>query len=379
MKEMNMKKFLSIIAGLSILCGFFSCKEQDAVYKEYLVLNGRKYPQRPDSLRILSGYNKLRLKWLKAKDPSVVLAKVYWNNYTDSVEVDLRNAPDTIVVDIVNLQEATYTFHVVTFDGTGNKSMPTEISGTSYGDNFLIGATDRTYVSAIRDDDMNGTVEWGTRTADLAYTEVRYKTGTGSVKVVKVLPSEKFLTCPDIKPGELFEYRSVFLPPKGIDFIPREWQTSSKPFMYFYPRETWTAEAKNGNHSWGDGGGGFPVQVFDGRDNTGWHSKVGTPFPQVFVADMKESLEIDNITIVPPTQLNWRYLDELTLYVSDTKLSASDPDGSWPEHVLKTKYDGSDRFNIQFPAGVKGRYLAIVFDTGTKPYISFMELEVYGY
>ena len=364
---------------LSILCSLFSCKKQDAVYKEYLVLNGRKYPQRPDSLTIFAGYNRLRLRWLKAKDPSVVFAKVYWNNYTDSIEVDLKSAPDTVVVDIANLGEATYTFNVVTFDSRGNKSMPAEISGTSYGDNFLISATDRTYLSATRDDDMNGTIKWNTRTADLAYTEVRYKTNSGGTDTVKISPAERYLTCPDIKPGELFEYRSVFLPPKGIDFITREWQTSSKPFLYFYPRATWTAEAKNGNHNWNDGGGGSPALVFDGRDNTGWHSKVGTPFPQVFVADMKESLDIDNITIVPPANLDWRYLDEITLYISDTKLPAANPDESWPEQVLRTRYDRSDRFNIQLPAGVKGRYLAIVFNNGTKAYISFMELEVYGY
>ena len=136
---------------------------------------------------------------------------------------------------------------------------------------------------------MNDTIEWNTRTADLAYTEVvvcwcyedscerrtadltdtevRYKTNSGGTNTVKISPAERYLTCPDIKPGELFEYRSVFLPPKGIDFITREWLTSSKPFLYFYPRAAWTAEAKNGNHNWNDGGGGSPALVFDGRDN----------------------------------------------------------------------------------------------------------------
>jgi F5/8 type C domain. len=351
----------------------------DGIYEEFIVPNGLKYPQRPDSLKVLAGYNKLRLTWLEAKDPSITHAMIYWNNYLDSLKVDLDNHTDTVVVDIANLAESTYTFYVKTFDRQGNVSIPSEATGTSYGDNYLMGATDRTIASALRDDNRNGTITWNNKTADLVYSEVRYTAFSGETKIVRVLPDENTVVCPDIKPGELFEYRSVFLPPKGIDSVAREWVTYEKPFMYKYPRTEWTAEARNGNHAWGDGGGGQTFLLFDGNVATGWHSRVGAPFPQCVVVDMKKSLAVDHIIIYPPVPANWRYLKDIDIYMSDVPLTPDAPQPSWGSPKVQTTYPGGESFTINLPAEVSGRYMALVFPNSTSAYISFMELEVYGY
>ncbi|MEA4917843.1 DUF4998 domain-containing protein [Proteiniphilum sp.] len=378
-----MKKIIYLLLITLITGSISSCKDMDDVYKEFLIPNGLKYPQRPDSLKIFAGYNRLRITWLEAKDPSITHAMIYWNNYQDSLRVNLGDYKDTITVNIENLGESTYTFYIKTFDHQGNISIPSEISGTSYGDNYVMTTTNRTISSAVRDANRKGTITWNAKTSDLVYTEVRYTTSSGEKKIVRALPEEIMLECPDAKPGELFEYRSVFLPKNGIDPIAKEWEEYDNPFAYKPDRSAWTAEARNGNHAWGDGGGGQTSLLFDGNKGTGWHSKVGAPFPQCVVTDMKESVLISYIVIYPPGPANWRYLKDIKIYLTESPIDANDPnittilDGMTP--VASATYGGGDSFRINFPTPSTGRYLTLSFPNSTSQYISFMELEVYGY
>lgn len=376
-----MKKSIYILLTIFIVSNMFSCKDQDAIYKEFVELSGQKYPQKADSLKVLSGYNRLKLTWLKAMDPSVVGATVYWNSYTDSLTIDLTDSPDTVEVNIPDLIEGTYTFYVNTFDKKGNFSITAEATGSSYGDNYFIALTERAVEEATRDENYTGIINWGALTSDLVYTEVRYKNTSGSYSIVKIPSTEKTVRCPDAKPGEKFEYRSRFLPVGGIDTVSLDWVTYNKPFLYLFPRNTWTANARNGNHEWGDGGGGFPYLVLDGNTTTGWHSRVGAAFPQVFVIDTKESSTFTSFKLIPPSQTNWRYLVNVEVYISDKELPADAPDASWGTPAVSTVYDGSSEFSIELPSATKGRYIALVFPNSKEgsPYISFMEFYAYGY
>ena len=378
-----MKKIIYLLFVTLLIGSISSCKDMDGTYKEFLVPNGLKYPQKPDSLKVFAGYNKLRLTWLQAKDPSVVRAEIYWNNYLDTMKIDIPKNVDTIKIDIPNMNEGTYTFYVKTFDVENNASIPSEVTGTSYGANFLLSATDRTISSALRDETFNGTVTWNAKTSDLVYSEVRYQTASGQIKTVRAYPEDGTLKCPDIKVGAKFEYRSVFLPKNGIDSIGRDWITFDKPFMYKYPRNTWTAVAKNGNHDWGDGGGGQPALIFDGNTATGWHSKVGTSFPQCIVADMKQQLIVDNITIYPPAPTNWRYLKNIKIYLTDDPINPNDANLTTILSpiipIAEVLYPGGASFSIELTTPKTGQYMTLLFPDGTAAYISFMELEVYGY
>ena len=91
-----MKKIIYILLIAFVAGAVFSCKNMDDIYKEFIVPNGLKYPKKPDSLKVYGGYNKLRLTWLKAKDPSIVRAEIYWNNYQDTLKVDIDNDQDTM-------------------------------------------------------------------------------------------------------------------------------------------------------------------------------------------------------------------------------------------------------------------------------------------
>jgi hypothetical protein len=378
----KMKKVIYLII-IVLTAGYFSsCKDMDSTYKEFLVPNGLTYPQKPDSLKIYAGFNTLRLTWLKSKDPSIVRAEIYWNNYSDTLKVNIPDNQDTIAVDIPVNDENTYTFHVKTFDADGNVSIPAEVSGAAYGDNYVLGTTDRTVASALRDADYNGTITWNGRTTDLAYSEVRYTTSSGEKRIVRIAPEENILNCPDAKSGELLEYRSVFLPPKGISVVEKEWVTYEYSFLYKYPRNTWTAAAKNGNHNWGDGGGGQPALILDGNIATGWHSHTGSALPQCMVVDMKEPLSVYQIILRPPTNVNWCYWNDIEIYFSDTPITPANPQPSWGEPVAKLKYPGpkGSDWTIEFPTVLSTQYVAIVFINSTSNvYINIMEFEIIGY
>jgi len=372
------KYFIYIITAFLALS---ACKEMDGEYKDFIVSNGYTYPQKADSLKIKPGYNRLLLKWQKPKSPTVKYAMVYWNNNADSVKVEWDQKEDSIYVNIPQLEETSYTFYIKNFDLDGNISLPVDITGTPYGDNYLASATDRNYTLAERSTDLVGTITWGAKTSDLVYTEVRYTSNDGTKKIKRVKFDEDVMTIPNIKAGEFFEYRSFFLPRNGIDTIAREWRTSENPFKYRLPRTDWSLTARNGNHDWGDGGGGQPALLIDGNMATGWHSRVGAGLPQVIVADMKKSVEMYGVTIYPPDRTSWRYMNKVDIYLSDTPLTAEEPNQSWGKPVASATYAGESGFNIPFDSVKKGQYLAVVFlnSTSGNTYISFMELEAYGY
>jgi hypothetical protein len=156
-----------------------------------------------------------------------------------------------------------------------------------------------------------------------------------------------------------------------------------------YPRTTWTAESKGGNHNWipdGDGGtgnGGLPVCLFDGNIESGWHSNTGSSLPQCVVVDMKKILNVSSIILSPPTRADWCYLKDLEIYFSNTAVT---PDGSvqpsWGEAVFKGAYPGPNgtSWQIDLPYGLSAQYVVLLFTSTSinATYISVMEFEVYG-
>jgi hypothetical protein len=68
-------------------------------------------------------------------------------------------------------------------------------------------------------------------------------------------------------------------------------------------RKNWVVAARNGNHGWNDGvgtqtlwTGGYPMLVIDDDIESGWHSALSAPFPQVLIIDMKASKEVSKIS-----------------------------------------------------------------------------------
>lgn len=372
-----MRNIYILLVTILIVLGVSSCKDQDEVYKEFVVEGGYKYPQKLDSLKVYPGYNKLKISWNKLKDPSVERGKIFWNSYQDSIEINSATLQKSEVI-IPDLKEGQYTFSIITFDEDGNRSMVSEVSGSTYGEIYLSSLIERTVKKSSRDVNNLGNISWESPSSDLVYTEIRYKQTDGKDTILRISADEDELVCPHVKSKEKFEYRSYFLPKNGIDTVHLNWRSSTSMFVYFYLRDQWTAKSRSGNHDWGDKIG-KPECLLDNNPGTGWHSKPGSPFPQILTVDMSEPIEIDALKLILPSQESWCYLSDIQIYIGDNEFLMENPE-SWGEPDFTTTYKLSkpynQEYNITLPATKKGRYLTLVFPNSKPdhPYISFKEL-----
>lgn len=194
----------------------FSCRKMDSTYKEFLVPGGVTYPQKAKTPIIYAGKNRVKIIWFGGADPSVVFARIFWNNYADSVEIDIPPGEDTVSVFIENLPERVYSFIIKTYDEQGHVSVPVEVIGKTYGEKYQSSLL----ATPLNASGMNNAgvamFYWGIpdiTNGAFAY-EIRYKNNEENT-VVKYLPIEdsiSTITDKDLKAGTKVSYRTVFVP-----------------------------------------------------------------------------------------------------------------------------------------------------------------------
>lgn len=130
--------FATAIFGILLLAiSTPSCTNPNA-YKDFLSSGPLVYPGKPDSIKALTGRYRIMLTWRLISDQTITGAIIYWNNKSDSLIVPITRTQgvDTIKVIIDSLQEQTYDFQVYTFNKAGDRSVVSEISGKSLGENY---------------------------------------------------------------------------------------------------------------------------------------------------------------------------------------------------------------------------------------------------
>lgn len=137
MKMKNIR-FINVIPAMLLMLSVIvlGCSKMDDTYKQFLEGGQKKYVGKADSVQVLSGKNRVYLRWLKSADPNVTKAKIYWNAKSDSLEVPIGQNDDFIIIPIENLAEGNYTFQIYTFDDLGNTSVMVEALGRAYGSNY---------------------------------------------------------------------------------------------------------------------------------------------------------------------------------------------------------------------------------------------------
>jgi hypothetical protein len=95
---------------------------------------------------------------------------------------------------------------------------------------YLASRTSR-IVAATLISGTDGKVIWGDVTDHLALSEIRYKNNSGTTTTLRALPTDTTIVCKDVKPGELFEHRSAFVPTSTVDTFYSVWKTSAVPFL----------------------------------------------------------------------------------------------------------------------------------------------------
>jgi hypothetical protein len=302
-----------LLIFLGVACILSSCYDIESTYKDYVVPNGIIYPQKADSLQANPGKYRAEIEWLRGNDPKVVSATIWWNNYADSVTVDVTAYPDTVRYIIDNLLEEDYTFYVKTYDANGNVSILQEVTTTVYG---LI------YESSLRPREINsidGTylkveINWAAASIDSALirTEIRYVNSSGDT-IVRMIPPDETQTVltGDLPADHTFTTVCWYSPTeKAIDIF-----SASKPAAYIarvstdpIPKNLFT-NAKLFGDSWEHVPNADPnmnklENLWDGVEYQAnkWEAFQGlstAPMPQHFTINLGQKIRLSRFKLFP--------------------------------------------------------------------------------
>jgi len=354
-----MKRFVAYITVLSLLFLVFSrCQKMDDSYKKYIVPGGLTYPQKVIKPVVHSGKNRVMVTWLKGTDPSVIKANIYWNNYTDSVAVDIPKDKDSISVVIDDLPEQQYTFQIVTFNSKGDRSVASEVLGNSFGDTYALGLLNRPINQIIDENGDTIHIIWGAAdiTGGAYMSEIDYVNSAKDTVAARfpVLADSSIIT--DIQKGTTFKYRTIFLPDSlAIDTFYTAYQTmkvSTPPVEY--DRTGWTALAEDYDVPTGR----VPQNVLDNNITTVWHMNKSLAYPHHITIDMHSENQLDGLTFIQRTPLDGA--------AKLIEIQISDDGDSWTSLGNFTLENTGDKQFVDLPEPVNARYFKVLVKSDYK-------------
>ena len=376
----------SIFAAAAILGSVVSCTSQDDIYKEFIKDGGYIYPAKAANITSETGFQKVTMFWPVPKDPSLRSARGYWDNYTDSLDLNYSDFSDTVSVTITNLADRSYTFDIVNFDKLGNKSIAAEKSATPYGMNWLSTHEERQFKHAWVDG-TTATVQLTESTSEMVATKFRYKNLDGEWVEFgpRMTPREVNFKLTNAMRGKYFEFSSGFLPSDGRDTAWMEWTKSSYPIVYPLDTKDWTVTATTG----GTMGENTPDKIFDGiaDANHRWHSTAGNNFPKILSIDTNceagKEPTYKTFSMARNPEMSYRYIFNFQIFTGNKPFN---PDEKNFASVFGTPICNSLLYWGDNPGSrnctmESGRYIAIVFTNSRNKqgYLDLWELTVWGY
>lgn len=399
--------FLFVLAG----CLFASCSKQDATYSDFLKNGEIVYNGKPEQLQVLSGNNRVQLKWYIVSDPKISKAKIFWNNPAqvegtnplpgeridgrDSVQINIQRSSGTDSVETIidRLKEGIYTFEVYMYDDAGHSSVKSEIIGNVYGNTYQNSISNRPLNTALldtTDSKSNLYLEWfgvaqQAVKIDLNYTDVSGTSkSTQMIKVPNPIDPRRGMiwettdTLWDYKEGELFTYRTAYLPESNsIDTFYTDYATVNS-IGYFIPPPP---PSVNSNLALGaevttSSSSGTPLTDGDRSNATKWQPNSGerADLNVWFYVDLGESMDINKTQIYfTKSREKITYYEVLT--TTDATIGSST---KWTRAFIKLE-DPEEEEDINTFKTVKARYVKVnigIRDSGSN--INVSELEVYN-
>ncbi|NQX42960.1 F5/8 type C domain-containing protein [Pedobacter steynii] len=294
-------KFYYLFLLITAYAFSFACKKMDNTYKQFVVPGGKYYPGRANGARFQAGNKRGRLYWLRNADPKTVKAKIYWNNYADSVEIPISNEKDTISYMFSNLPENFYTFIIKTYDLAGNASVPVEVPGAIYGDSYQERLLPRPLKGALLKTSNQLFTTW--EAADIASgayaTEVEYTNNSGQLSTKRVRVNISEFNVDDYKVGTQFRYRTVFRPDStGIDFFYTPYLSTNELLL---DKSEWKIIDFSSQHP---GDENKVTNFIDDNAATRWHTNAGSSrYPHHCTIDIGALRSIKKVGI-------WRMKDD---------------------------------------------------------------------
>ncbi|KAA8481786.1 uncharacterized protein DUF4998 [Arcticibacter tournemirensis] len=218
-----MKKTIKLLLPLTffLILVIAACLPNDGDYSAYLDKAEAIYPGRPDSVIVMPGYNRANINALMSTDPRAVKIRLYWNSRRDSLDavISKDEIANRKIIQVPNIPEGVYTFELVTFDKSGNKSVVTEKTGQVLGPVYVKGLANRIVKSKVS---ITGSpaIIWYSETdtsSVMAGTEVAYKLSSGDSARIFTSKRRDTTILKNAAAGGKLILRTAYLPPNAID------------------------------------------------------------------------------------------------------------------------------------------------------------------
>lgn len=210
--KLNNKNFSYLFSLFVLAQVLFACKQQDEMFRQYVQENGIVYPAKANKAIAMTGLMSVNIKW-ENTTRTVTSARIWWNNYEDSVIVNITPEIDTVRQNI-ELPEGIYTFIIRTFDKDENISVPVEVVGKSIGERFISDFFNRQILNYGSYGGANLTINWDE--ADVVkgavYCELFYKDINNIEKTIRIPVTETITVIEDYKPDTPFKYCTFYKP-----------------------------------------------------------------------------------------------------------------------------------------------------------------------
>jgi len=216
-----MKKYILIAIAFGGLFAASSCSKIDDYRGMFQGDKEISYPGILDSAKVLAGNKRVMVYGLFTSDPKIVKYQVFWNGKQNMVEktITRTSGVDEVKLIIDNLTEGGINFEIRTFDNKGNISIPVNISGTVFGDNYASAIVNRVFNPATTLYNATTkilTIDWQGIDPSASVTKVEYTDINGQAASVLVTdPSATVTRINDYKTGTDIFYQTTYLPQKG--------------------------------------------------------------------------------------------------------------------------------------------------------------------
>jgi len=386
-----------LFAAAMLVAVLSSCRKQDDIYKEYVKVGGYVYPAKPIEESYTQGYKRVILHWTRPLDPAVKSAKVFWENYKYSMDVDYSLFPDgKVSVSVDNLEERTYSFDIVNYDSSNHASLATEVTAAPYGDFWLSSNSERILkIARIMEDKDSAIVILSKSTDLMVATKFRYVDNQNqTVELDNLLyPGNDTIYLPHPLKGKKFEFSSSFCPVDGADTVYNKWTKTASGIEYKLDVSKWTVKITKNQAQ----GTNTIDKIFDGVYNSTSKRWQGTTnatyrkiFPKIITVDtgVAEGADYSFSSLdfyQHPTTKGSRWIKNVLVYVTDEPL---DPDTKEDyEKLLGEPYwkstfvqENAVTTMSLVNAPRSGRYFSIIFTNSysSSYYLDLWELMPYG-
>ncbi|WP_158655115.1 DUF4998 domain-containing protein [Flavivirga eckloniae] len=280
-----------LILTLGFLIG---CTKMDNTYEQFWKDGERIYPAPIKSVTSFSGFNRILLKGTIPKDPTVTKARVFWNYGNDSIEVPIASDrdDDTFSLYLEDMEESLYSFIIHTYDENGNKSIPVNAIGNSYGETYKASVLPRLMLSASHSDGELEIIWGGSSEASAIHTEIQYEGVSGKMESHIAKSDEQITTILnyDHSGNQTLKFRTFYLPdPTALDIVHTDFETFKvKGAIRILPKDNWTATASSFDGR--NGTGRMATSAIDGDLSSIWVNQISpqTFFPHDITINLNE-------------------------------------------------------------------------------------------